>query len=202
MNKIVIGVDQSYKNTGISIAYNNQLKAISSVRLEKYKNNSERRDVLRKSLRSILTKFKSKSDKIHDCEIILIMERIRLRSQGFINIDYIKSIGALNALIVDECNRLDIKCYSVDTRSWKSQIVGTSKPQKNNIGIDPEKWPTIKYIINQGFEDSILVEVSNKKKKGVFIRNNKKYTYNDDAADSACIALYGFCSNQLLQEEH
>lgn len=201
-NKIVVGIDQSYKNTGISIAYNNQIKAISSVRLEKYKNNSERRDILRKRLRSILTKMKEKSINNNDCELIVLIERIRLRSQGFINIDYIKSIGALNALIVDECERLEIECYSVDTRSWKSQIVGTSKPQKNKIGIDPEKWPTIKHVINLGFEDKILVQVSNKKKKGVFEKNGLKYTYNDDAADSACIALYGFCPNHLLEKEH
>ena len=202
MNKIVIGIDQSYKNTGISIAVDNEIKNITSVRLEKYKNNSIRRMVLRKRLRSILTKMKEKSINNNDCELIVLIERIRLRSQGFINIDYIKSIGALNALIVDECERLNIECYSVDTRSWKSQIVGTSKPQKNKIGIDEEKWPTIKQVISLGFEDKILVQVSNKKKKGVFERNGFKYTYNDDAADSACIALYGFCPNQLLEKEH
>ena len=35
MNKIVIGIDQSYKNTGISICVDNELKNISSIKLDK-----------------------------------------------------------------------------------------------------------------------------------------------------------------------
>ena len=44
--------------------------------------------------------------------IICVIERIRLRSQGFLNINYIKSIGALNALIVDLMYEYNIKVYS------------------------------------------------------------------------------------------
>ena len=29
----------------------------------------------------------------------------------------------------------------------------------------------------------------------------EKYCYNDDAADSACIALYGFCKGRSLKKE-
>ena len=137
-------------------------------------------------------------------EVFIIIERIRLQSQGFINIDYIKSIGALNAVIVDCAKEFNLPVYSVDTRAWKSAIVGTSKPQNNKLGIDPEKWPTIQFIKRLGYEDKILLPVSNRKKKGVFEKNGKRYTYNDDAADSACIALYGFIPKhrQKLELEH
>lgn len=197
--KIVIGIDQSYKNTGISLAADGGLKKVSSVHLDKLSCNSERRHLLRSRLEKILELNIHKAD-----EIQIICERIRLQSQGFINIDYIKSIGALNATIVDAAKMFDLKVWSVDTRSWKSNVIGTSKPQKNNIGVDPEKWPTIQFVKRLGFEESILTEVSKQKKKGVFIIDGKRYVYNDDAADSAGIALYGFIpkSKQLLQEEH
>lgn len=198
-NKVVIGVDQSYSNTGISISCDGQLKKIGSVHLDKLSCNSERRGVLRKKLEHIIKLNVNKAK-----EVQIIVERIRLQSQGFININYIKSIGALNSTIVDVAREYNLKVYSVDTRAWKSQIVGTSKELANKIGIDPKKWPTIQYIIRQGWEDSILLRVSNKKKKGVLLRGDEKYTYNDDAADSACISLYGFIpkNNQKLEEEH
>lgn len=203
MNKIVIGIDQSYKNTGVSIAVDGRLKNISSIRLESLSSNCDRRNELRQRLDRLFKKMALKL-KIEACELIVIIEKIRLQSQGFINIDYIKSIGALNSVIVDTATNYGIKVYSVDTRAWKSQVIGTSKPMNNKIGINPEKWPTIKYVISLGYEDKILVEVSNRKKKGVFEKNGKRYTYNDDAADSAGIALYGFIPEKLqkLWEEH
>lgn len=198
-NKLVIGIDQSYKNTGISLCVDNELKKIGSIYLENLKSNSEKRLMLRDKLDKIISLNINKADKTQ-----IIIERIRLSSQGFINIDYIKSIGALNSIIVDTARAHNLKVYSVDTRSWKSNIVGTSKEKKNKLGVDPKKWPTILYIESLGFHDSIIREVSARKTKGVFIENGKRYVYNDDAADSACIAKYGFLpeSKQLLKEEH
>lgn len=203
MNKLVIGIDQSYKNTGISICKNGKLTNIRSVHLNSLENNSERRNHLAKVLYGLFSKV-AEMAKYEVLEVYVIIERIRLQSQGFINIDYIKGIGALNAVIVDIAKEFDIPVYSVDTRSWKSSVVGTSKPQKNNYGIDPEKWPTIQYVKSLGFEEKILIPVSNKKKKGVFEIDGIRYTYNDDAADSACIALYGFLpkNKQKLELEH
>lgn len=186
-NRIVVGIDQSYKNTGITIAADGKIRRISSIELEKLSNNSLKRKNLSERLTRLLQRCKEKAD-----SVIVIFERIRLISQGFLNVEYIKNIGALNAVIIDVCNEFEIEVFSVDTRAWKSQIIGNSKPLENDMGINPEKYRTILWVINQGFEDSILKEVSKKKTKGVFEKNGKRYTYNDDAADSAGIALYGF----------
>ena len=52
-------------------------------------------------------------------------------------------------------------------------------------------------------EESIKEEVSGRKKKGVIEKNGKRFTYNDNAADSAAISLFPFKgSNDLLKEEH
>jgi hypothetical protein len=202
MKKIVIGIDQSYKNTGISIAVDGQLKTISNLRLDGFPNNSERRKRLTEKLNKVFAKYSERADK-HGCELIIIIERIRLVSQGFLNIDYIKSIGALNSIIIDCAYNYSIPVYSVDTRAWKSQIIGTSKPLENPYGIDPNKWPTILWLKKQGYEKEILRKASSRKKKGVIKINGENYVYDDDAADSAGIALYGFIplNKQKLIEE-
>ena len=137
-----------------------------------------------------------------ECQIICIIERIRLQSQGFINIDYIKSIGALNAMIVDTASQYNIPVYSVDTRAWKSASVGTSKEKSNKYGFDPKKWPTILWCIKQGYKSKIKADAG-KKKKGVIEKNGERYTYNDNIADSIGIGKFYFVGNHdLLKEEH
>lgn len=191
--QIVIGIDQSYKNTGISIVADGVIKDIKSVRLEKYDNNSKRREVLRDKLGHLMSVVTEKAD-----HVVCICERARIHGgkrdekiQGFINLDAIKAMGALTATIVDVCALYGVEVFSVDTRCWKSRVVGTSKPEANKYGVPEEKWPTVRWVISKGHEDKILVDVTGtKKKKGIFERSGKKYQYNDDAADSAGIAMY------------
>lgn len=190
-NKVVVGIDQSYNNTGISIAADGKLVKVRSIQLDSYKTNSEKRRALANTISGLLRAVCGKSR-----EVVCIIERIRLRSQGFLNIDYIKSIGALNSIIVDMCQEHCVPVYSVDTRCWKAQVVGTSKGMPNKFGVPEEKWPTIKWLINQGWEDSILIPIEGRKTKGTFVRNGQKFMYNNDAADSAGIAMFGFLGDQ------
>lgn len=203
-NKIVIGIDQSYQDTGISIAHNGKLKAATDCYLRSLEDNSSKRKALSDKLHNVFSKVSLRSS-CDSSEVYVIIERIRLQSQGFINIDYIKSIGALNALIVDIAKEYNFPIYSVDTRAWKANVIGTSKEQTNKYGIDPKKWPTIQWCIKNGWEEKILMPVSNKKKKGIVKTiDGIKYTYNDNIADSIGICLYGFIpeSKQNLKEEH
>lgn len=190
-NKVVIGIDQSYNNTGISIAADGKLVKVRSIHLESYKSNSDKRRALTNVLDGLLNVVCPKAK-----DVICIIERIRLRSHGFLNIDYIKSIGALNSIIVDRCNEYCVPVYSVDTRCWKAQVIGTSKPMQNKYGVPEEKWPTVKWLLKQGWESSILIKVEGRKTKGTFIRNGQKYMYNNDAADSAGIAMFGFVGDK------
>lgn len=195
-NTISIGIDQSYQNTGVSISADGKLLLVRSIHLDKYKNNSERRKHLREYLAKMVYQIKSKGK-----EVVCTIERIRLRSQGFINIDYIKSIGALNSVIVDVMSTFNIDVYSVDTRCWKAQVVGTSKPMSNKFGVPDEKWPTVKWCIDKGFESSILIDMSGTRKtKGIFQKNGKKYMYNNDASDSSAISMYYFVGDRSKLE--
>lgn len=197
-NKLCIGIDQSYKNCGISISADGQLLKVTHVKLEQCRTNTDRRRLLKAYLDNMLKAITPKAD-----SIICIIERIRLHSQGFLNIDYIKSMGALNAVIIDIMDEYSIPVYSVDTRCWKSQVIGTSKPKDNNLGVPKEKYPTVEWCIEQGFENSVLRTVKGRKVKGTFTRNGIRYMYDNDACDSSAISMFYFVGDkEKLKQEH
>lgn len=197
-NKVVIGIDQSYQNTGISVAADGRLKRVTALDLSKLKTKGEKRAAVASKLDAIVPKVASKAK-----ETVCIVERIRLHSGNGMSVNYIASVGALIATIVDTCAKYGIETYSVDTRCWKSQVIGTSKPAPNSFGVPPEKWPTTKWCIAHGFESSIISEVQGRKTKGTFVRDGIRYIYDNDAADSAGIAMFGFMGNpDRLHIEH
>lgn len=188
---VCIGIDQSYSNTGISVAADGKLLDIKSIRLNKFKAHSARRAALKSKLGSLIAAVAPKSE-----EVVCIVERARIHGGGdksFINLDAILTAGVLASTVVDVCDPYGIPVYSVDTRSWKAQVVGTSKPQSNKYGVPSEKWPTVRWVCRQGMENKILLPVHNpRKNKGTFVRGGQKYQYNHDAADSAGLAMYWF----------
>lgn len=202
---VVIGIDQSYTRTGITILENKKILRMKSINFEECKNNTEKRLAVYTYLETIFKRRLKKQ--IEQNNVIIITERIRLRSQGFLSEAYIKSTGALIATIIDIARLYNVPVYSVDTRSWKSQIVGDSKPLQNSYGINPEKYRTILYMRDRGLLKYIAEEYKGKGTKGVI---NVKIgaervpcKINDDLADSYCIAMYGFIpkTKQKLKEE-
>lgn len=201
----MIGIDQSYTRTGITVLQDKKVVLMQSVNYEHCKNNSEKRTVITNTLFEIMDKIKQLEGSGNP---LVITERIRLRSQNFLSEAYIKATGALIATIIDFFNYYnEITVYSVDTRSWKSQVIGNSKPLKNDYGINPEKYRTIVYLKNKGLLGHIIEEYKGRGKKGVInVKINgisTPCTINDDLADSYCIAMYGFLpkDKQKLKEE-
>lgn len=209
-NKVVIGIDQSYTRTGITVLCDKEIFEMYNIDFKKCKSNTGKRmevsrclkDAIERSIRELPYEVS---------EMMIICERIRLRSQGFLSENYIKSTGALIATIIDVSKIYDIPVYSVDTRAWKSAIVGNSKPLKNPYGINPEKYRTILYMRDKGLLKWIAEEYEGRGEKGVIwanrmVRGHKekvRIKVNDDLADSYCIAMYGFLpkSKQKLKEE-
>lgn len=198
MNKhIVIGIDQSYEDTGITVACDGKIKMVESIPLQKLKNNTERRNAIWAELVPLLDECIVSAEKVE-----VIVERIRLRSAGMISINYIKSMAALVSVIVDTAAEYNIPVYSVDTRAWKASVIGTAEGKQNKYGLDPKKWPTILWCIQNGYKDKIIEYDVGKRKKGVLEKDGIRYTYNDNKADSIGIALYGFIKNRKVVEEH
>lgn len=210
-SKIVIGIDQSYKRTGITVLVDRKIFKMYSLVFGKEDNNTTKRLFLRKSLERTIEDILD----VYECEmgfdvatdIKIITERIRLKSQGFVSENYLKSTSALVSTIIDTAENYNINVYSVDTRAWKSAIVGTSKPVDNDYGIDPHKYPTILYMRRVGLLRRIAEPYEGRGKKGVIpIKINGKKVpckINDDVADSYCIAMYGYLpkGKQNLKEE-
>ena len=196
--KLVIGIDQSYTRTGISIVGDGQVLKVGYIPFEPSECHSVKRKKVANKLSQIIEKNQEKAS-----QTVVIVERIRQFSSGMLSMDYIKSTGALIGCIVDTAAEYGVPVYSADTRSWKSQVVGTSVPKANNFYVDPKKWPTIEYLLRRRdvHERDILVEVGKRSKKFAKQINGKKYCYNDDAADSVCIALYGFEKDRSLKRE-
>ena len=117
-------------------------------------------------------------------EIVVLVERIRTyTASNDLRPMVIKAQSAMVAYIVDTAYVKGIKVFSVDTRHWKTRVLGDSRPIFEPIkGVkNPQKFGSVRKVIGLGFEDSIAI-----------YRNGKFSSYDDDAADSACIALYGF----------
>lgn len=209
MSKIVIGIDQSYTRTGITILKDKQIIEMLSIGFKDCETNTDKRNLIDNILSELILEFEDEGS------ITVITERIRLTSQGFLSEAYIKATGALIATIIDVCRPLGIPVYSVDTRSWKSQIIGNSKPLKNPYGINPEKYRTIVYLRDKGLLKHIVEPYEGNGKKGIIginmdvvergkkVRKKVPCKINDDLADSYCIAMYGFLpeSKQKLKEE-
>lgn len=200
-DSICIGVDQSYKRTGISVFCNGNMVSISSIDLSHCLSNAEKRKVVKSAILDIIS-----SIDLSKHAVSCVIERIRTFSKGCISTDYIKSMGALNCTISDACAMYGIRTYSVDTRCWKATVVGSSKPHSNNYGVAEEKWLTVKWCMDNGWKKHILKESLNPRKvKGTFTskKNGKKYYFDDDACDSAGIAKFWFIGdhNKLKLEQ-
>lgn len=190
-HKCIIGVDQSYSRTGISISVDNKLKKVTSVDFKlvktKYAKRKLLQEKLRKAIESCLKKYRSE-------EIAVVHERVRTFTSGAdLRPDVIKAHTQLALYICDTATEYGIGTWSVDTRAWKSAVLGTAKPSVEIFpGVNnPQKILAVKKVIELGFKDSI---------------ENHKYRqhtvfYDDDAADSACISLYPFTQRPKLKRE-
>jgi hypothetical protein len=196
--KIVIGIDQSYTRTGISVGIDGKLVKVKGNGFKGLKTKSEKRRELRRVLSLLLKQSVQMAS-----EVVVLCERIstfrksfgNAKNQQGSNPKYLKMTGALVATLVDTAADFGVNVYSVDTRSWKAQIVGSSKSEVKK-GKRDAKGKTVLFVQNLGFDLFIR-----EKKVG---KNKGEKIYDDDAADSACICLYGFLpksKQKLVLEE-
>lgn len=180
--KCVIGIDQSYTRTGITICVDGKPKKLISIRFKgKYNKSAKRKEVKR-----VLTKILELCcGKYGNENVVIICERIRTYTAGTdLRPSVIKAHSALVAYIVDTGTDFNVKTFSVDTRAWKHRVLGTSKPEFEPIkGVkNPQKFGSVRKAIELGFEKDLRIE------------NHLGHlrSYDDDMADSLCISLYGF----------
>ena len=180
----IIGLDQSYQDTGLAICIKGKVKKVKGITFKGLVGNTQKRwrvqANLRKAIESCLKHYKPE-------EIAVIVERVRTYTAGdSLRIEVIKSASALVACIIDTAMEYGIKTYSVDTRAWKSRVLGDSRPVFEPVfGVsDPQKFGSVRKAISLGFIEKLKV-ISDKLGK-----NN--YRLDDNIADAICISLYPF----------
>ena len=184
--KISIGIDQSYSDTGIAVSIDGSPVKWTNEKFKGCKNNTEKRRRLEERLRKLFTICTNKTK-----DVIIIIERIRTFTGGSqapnfgLRPTYLKSTGALIATVVDTAYDFGLKVYSVDTRSWKSKVVGKANKGKDATAKDA----TIRFV-----KKEYGIDVS-------YVNKNGDTRYNDNIADAVCISLYGFVKSPNLKEE-
>lgn len=187
-------MDQSYKRTGVTVMMDKKPLKMFYIDGSSMSHASFRRKI-RGELCIMLEGLKTETSFLSShCSVI--MERIRLMSNGNLSQTYIQATGALCGVIIEIGEIYDIPVFSVDTRAWKAAVVGSSKPEENKYGLPAEKYPTIKYVKGRGYLRSIIEPYEGSGKKGIITVRDGKREYRakviDDVADSFCIAEYGF----------
>lgn len=186
MKNAIIGIDQSYTDTGIAIAARSKILTALSLPLERCENDTVKRSSLKARLEiAIELCYQNKH------EPIIYIEAVRINS-GQTTFDYIKRAGAMESVIIDLCFYKGIECRSVASNSWKAKIVGSREKVPNSIGIPPEKYKTYEYTHKLGLDEYTLQECSKRTRNYVKqLEDGTKLKYNDNTGDSCCIALYG-----------
>lgn len=204
---VCIGVDQSYRRTGVSVSVNGVLKLAKPIDLSSFKSKAEKRLAVSRHLSNLLSHVLARHS---PGEVVCVLERIRTFSHKFLSVPYIKSMGALNATIADLMWQNSITCYSVDTRAWKSGVVGYSSPASSrhpealafskHFNVDPKKAPTALFIYRSYpaiFKHDAVHQVTSRRQRGTFIsKSGCRCEIDDDLCDSACISLSWFCLDQ------
>ena len=117
----ILGIDPSYKRTGVAIIEDKELVGYTSTVFGKIKTKKDKRKIIRNFIKHIEAKYLP--DKI-------TIERTRLYSHGFISVKTIIALGSLISTVIDATN-LDV--YSVDSRAFKSKIIGSAKCSKKDV---------------------------------------------------------------------
>lgn len=200
---VCIGVDQSYRRTGVSVSVDGSLKLAKSIDLSRLKSKAEKRLAVSRRLSSLANHILARHS---PSEVVCVLERVRTFSQKFLSVPYIKSMGALNAVIADLMWQNGIACYSVDTRAWKSGVVGYSSPASTkhpealrfskHFDVDPRKAPTALLVCKHHpilFKREAVRPVAGSRRSGTFIsKSGVRCEIDDDLCDSACISLSWF----------
>ena len=184
----IIGIDQSYTRTGIAVATKGKVRKAFSIDFKGTKTKTQKRLLLQSTLRKVIEMCLRKYS---NSEITIIAEKIRTFTESdSLRIEVIKAHSALMAYIVDTAAEYGIKVYSVDTRAWKSRVLGSSKPIFEPLeGVEnPQKFGSVRKAIKLGFGEQMKVKSC----------KTRSFRYNDDMADAICISLYGFSGHPYI----
>lgn len=133
----VLGIDQSYTCSGIACAEDG---VVTECYAHKYVSKTKRGK--RREIRKIVRARRDGLD-------MVVVERVRLFSGGFISIKSIVGLASLVMTISDAAGKIPV--YSADTRAWKSKVLGSAKATKEDA---VEFVKTLGYVVNDDAADA------------------------------------------------
>ena len=160
-----MGIDESFTRTGIAIVSEDGVIDFCNIDFKNCKDKTLKRAEVKKKISEIVEHYNPD---------VIVCERIRLFSQSFLSINYIKATASLVSTIVDAVYPNPV--YSVDTQVWKARVCGHKKGKRKG-----DKEVSVRYVFNR-----------------------YNLWLNDDVSDAICIALMGLNftpSNKLFKKE-
>ncbi len=169
----IVALDQSYTRLGYCVQTKRKVLEIGSVDLSKLRNPTQKRNCVRELVSILVRK--------HNPTAVLV-ERVRIFAGGYISAKTAGMLAAMTAVIVDAAythsfNRKPTPVFSVDTRAWKSVVLGNPSATKQQ---------TLDWVNLQLGGDEFFT------KAGI----------NHDSADAYCIGKYLWLAKPLkIQRE-
>lgn len=182
---VCIGIDQSYTETAVAVSKGMKVVHAEAVDFSSCKKKWEKRAAVSAVLIRLLDEYSPDA---------VVYERMRTFSQNNLGISYIRATGSLNGSIEDTVKSKfpSIPVYTVDTRAWKSAVVGSNKPAQNSYGVNENKFPTAEWAMQtqKHMKSSFIFEVKSKRKnKGTFMsKSGKKLHIDDNVCDAMAIS--------------
>lgn len=140
----ILGIDPSYKRTGFAIIENEKLLRYCSLDLKEIKTKKIKREIIKGFIRKIEDEYQP--DRI-------VIERTRLFSHGFVSM---KTVIALGSLITTVIDATDLNVYSVDSRSFKSRVIGKANCSKDDV----IRWATFKFEVNPNEDEADAIAIA------------------------------------------
>ena len=123
----MLGIDQSYTRFGIAVAADGVLLNAESMAMS-FKNKTVKRIAFRAMVEAWTQLYEPD---------IVVVERVRMFSQSFVSTATIIALGGLVAVAMDAVYPVPV--FSVDTRNWKSKVLGTVKASKEDAVVFVKK---------------------------------------------------------------
>jgi hypothetical protein len=176
----ILAIDQSYSRLGYCVLTKRDVLEINSVRLDKLKNPTQKRNCVRELVQILVRKYQPRA---------IIVERTRIFHGGYISAKTAGMLASLTATIVDAAYgyseyRKPTPVFSVDTGVWKYAVLGSQKASKDDAVT---------------FAESEIAVLTGKP-IGAFSDTDTK-GLDHDAADAYCIGRYVWYPNPKLQRE-
>ena len=140
----ILGIDPSYKRTGFAIIGNEKLLGYNSLDLKEVKTKKAKRVMIKAFIKKVENMYQP--DKI-------VIERTRLFSRGFVSMKTVIALGSLITAVVDAT---DLDVYSVDSRSFKSRVIGKANCSKDDV----IRWATFKFEINPNEDEADAIAIA------------------------------------------